>query len=261
MFYALANNVFGTGGLEFEHILKDIETLNNEALKGTYEVSAISIHAYPQVADKYVLLPTGSSMGDQYGPMIVSQKMIGEQDLENIVVAVPGLMTTAFLAMRLYNPKIQFEVVPFDQIIPQIKQGKYQAGLIIHEGQLTYAEQGLYKIIDMGKWWYEKTNLPLPLGGNVIRRDLGKPLMKKISDLIKKSIQYSLDNRKDALEYALKFAGEMKPDLADQFVGMYVNHWTLDYGEHGRKAIRILLDEGYKQGIIGINKKIEFLEP
>lgn len=260
MFYALANEIFDTGDLKFSHVLKDIETLNKAALKGTYEVSAISIHAYPQVTDKYLLLPTGSSMGDQYGPMIVSEQAISEQELENTIVAVPGLMTTALLAMRLYNPKIKYEVVPFDQIIPQIKQGKYKAGLIIHEGQLTYAEQGLHKIIDTGQWWFEKTGLPLPLGGNVIRRNLGDPLMKRISDFIQRSIQYSLDNRDDALQYALKYAGDMEPGLADKFVSMYVNHWTLDYGERGRKAIRELLSQGYEKGIIDNKIDVEFLD-
>lgn len=260
MFYALANNIFETGDLKFSHTLKDIETLNKEALTGTYEVSAISIHAYPQVADKYILMPTGSSMGDKYGPMIVSEKDLSEKDLNEMTIAVPGEMTTALLSMRIYNPNIKYEVVPFDQIIPQIKAGKYEAGLIIHEGQLTYAQEGLYKIIDMGEWWFKDTGLPLPLGGNVIRKDLGNDLMHTVSDFIKRSIQYSLDHREAALEYALQFAGDMDPNLADKFVGMYVNHWTLDYGETGRKAIRTLLERGVQKGIIKKQVKVEFLD-
>lgn len=260
MFYALANDVFDTAELEFEHILKDIETLNKEALKGTYEVSAISIHAYPSVADKYILMPTGSSMGDQYGPMIVSKAPLALNDLNDLVVAVPGEKTTALLAMRLFNPNIKYKVVPFDQIIPRIQSDEFKAGLIIHEGQLTYEEEGLHKIIDMGVWWQEQTGLPLPLGGNVIRRDLGNKLMHRVSDLIKRSIQYSLDNREAALKYALKFAGDMDPKLADKFVGMYVNEWTLDYGEQGREAIRTLLNQGFEKGIIPNKIEVEFLE-
>jgi len=260
MFYALANDIFDTGELKFSHTLKDIETLNKEALSGTYEVSAISIHAYPKLADKYILMPTGSSMGDKYGPMIVSEKELSEQDLNGLTIAVPGEMTTALLSMRIYNPNLKYEVVPFDQIIPQIKAGKYEAGLIIHESQLTYASEGLYKIIDMGDWWFKNTGLPLPLGGNVIRRDLGTELMHTVSDFIKRSIQYSLDNREAALEYALQFAGDMDPKLADKFVGMYVNHWTLDYGETGRKAIRTLLERGVQEGIIKDKVNVEFLD-
>jgi len=260
MFYALANDIFDTGDLKFSHTLKDIETLNKEALEGTYEVSAISIHAYPNLADKYILMPTGSSMGDKYGPMIVSEKDLSEDDLNDLTIAVPGEMTTALLSMRIYNPNIKYEVVPFDQIIPQIKAGKYEAGLIIHEGQLTYAQEGLFKIIDMGEWWFRETGLPLPLGGNVIRRDLGNELMHRVSDFIKRSIQYSIDNREDALKYALKFAGDMDPALADKFVGMDVNHWTLDYGDVGRKAIRTLLERGVQEGIIKKQVKVEFLD-
>jgi 1,4-dihydroxy-6-naphthoate synthase len=260
MFYALANDIFDTEGLQFYHVLKDIETLNKAAFNGVYEVSAISIHAYPQLADKYILLPTGSSMGDQFGPMIVSDEDFSIDDLNNLTIAVPGELTTALLAMRLFNPQLKYEVVPFDQIIPSIKAGKYKAGLIIHEGQLTYASEGLYKIIDMGQWWYEDTGLPLPLGGNVIRRDLGNDLMYKVSDFIKRSIQYSLDNREPALKYALQYAGDMDPKLADKFVGMYVNHWTIDYGDRGRKAIKTLLTRGFEAGIIDKKIEVEFLD-
>jgi len=260
MFYALARNKIDSGDLIFEHVLSDIETLNKKAEQKVYEVSAISIHNYPYVAKDYILLPTGSSMGDRYGPMIVAGENISEKDLENLVVAVPGEKTTALLAMRLYNPKIRYEIVPFDQIIPSILEGKYSAGLIIHEGQLTYAESGLSKIIDMGEWWYEQTGLPLPLGGNVIRRDLGLPLMQKVSRLLRKSIQYSLDNRDKAVEYALQYAGDMSKEQADKFVGMYVNHWTLDYGDRGREAVKTLLEKGEQQGIINVPVNAEFLE-
>lgn len=260
MFYALANDVFDTGDLKFSHTLKDIETLNKEALQGKYEVSAISIHAYPTLADKYQLLPTGSSMGDQYGPMVVALMPYTTDEIKKMTIAVPGEKTTALLALRLFYPQIKYEVVPFDQIIPSVLRGDYKAGLIIHEGQLTYKEEGLHKIIDMGEWWYEQTGLPLPLGGNVIRRDLGRKLMLKISDYIRRSIAFSLEHREDALKYALQFAGDMDPKMADQFVGMYVNHWTLDYEEKGKKAVQLLLDKGYESGIIENKIVVDYLE-
>jgi len=260
MFYALANDVFDTAELKFTHILKDIETLNKEALKGTYEVSAISIHAYPSVADKYMLMPTGSSMGDKYGPMVVAKEPFTVDQIKNMTIAVPGEKTTALLALKLFNPDLKYEVVPFDQIIPRVQEGKYQAGLIIHEGQLTYKEEGLHKIIDMGEWWFKETGLPLPLGGNVVRRDLGMELMKRVSDFIQRSIQYSLDHREDALKYALKYAGDMDPAKADKFVGMYVNHWTLDYKEKGKTAVQLLLDRGFKAGIIENKVEVEYLD-
>jgi len=260
MFYALANDIFDTGGLKFAHILKDIETLNKEALKGTYEVSAISIHAYPSVSDKYMLLPTGSSMGDKYGPMVVAKEPFTIEQIKNMTIAVPGEKTTALLSMKLFNPDLKYEVVPFDQIIPKVQQGSYQAGLIIHEGQLTYKEEGLHKIIDMGEWWFNETGLPLPLGGNVVRRDLGMDLMKRVSDFIQRSIQYSLDHREDALKYALKYAGDMDPAMADKFVGMYVNHWTLDYKEKGKAAVQLLLDKGFEAGIIEQKTEAEYLD-
>ncbi len=260
MFYALANDIFDTGGLKFIHILKDIETLNKEAHRGTYEVSAISIRAYPDVADKYMLMPTGSSMGDKYGPMVVAKQAYTTEQIKNMIIAVPGEKTTALLALKLFNPDLKYEVVPFDQIIPQVQEGKYQAGLIIHESQLTYKEEGLHKIIDMGEWWFKQTGLPLPLGGNVVRRDLGMDLMKRVSDFIQRSIQYSLDHREDALKYALKYAGDMDPAKADKFVGMYVNHWTLDYKEKGRAAVQLLLDRGFEAGIIENKVEVEYLE-
>jgi len=260
MFYALANHLFDTGELNFTHVLKDIESLNKDAINGKYEVSAISIHAYPRVADKYILLPTGSSMGDGYGPMIVARKEISEHKLSDFTIAVPGELTTALLAMRLYNPSLKYTVVPFDQIIPRIKAGEFEAGLIIHEGQLTYSREGLFKIIDLGEWWMENSGLPLPLGGNVIRRDLGLELMQRISRIIRRSIKYSLDHRQPALQHALQYAGDMDAENADKFVGMYVNNWTLDYGERGRQAVRKIIETGIEAGIIENRITVEFLE-
>ncbi len=260
MFYALAKEKIDTQGFTFEHILKDIQTLNEAALAGTYEVSAISIHAYPKVADKYMLLPTGSSMGDRYGPMLLAKRPLSSEELKQKVIAVPGEMTTAFLTLKLYLPEVKHQVMPFDQIMPAILQDEIEVGLIIHEGQLTYKEKGLHKLVDLGEWWYQETGLPLPLGGNVIRKDLGLDTMKTVSRLIRQSIQYSLDHREEALAYALQFAGDMAPDLADRFVGMYVNHWTLDYGDVGRKAVKTLLQKGFEAGIIKDKVNVEFLE-
>jgi len=199
-------------------------------------------------------------MGDRYGPMVVAKQPYTTDQMKQMIIAVPGEKTTALLALRLFHPQIKYEIVPFDQIIPSVLRGEYQAGLIIHEGQLTYKQEGLHKIIDMGEWWYEQTALPLPLGGNVIRRDLGRELMLKISDYIRRSIAYSLEHREDALKYALQFAGDMEPGLADQFVGMYVNHWTLDYEKRGKKAVQLLLDKGYESGIIDKKIVVDYLE-
>ena len=268
MFHALANDKIATGGLKFVHELQDIETLNRRALKGELEVTAVSIHAYSFLLEKYALLPTGCSMGDKYGPMIVARKPYAIADLSKLKIAVPGTLTTAFLTLKLLlaergasTPReFQFDVIPFDEIIPAVAAGKYEAGLIIHEGQLTFQNQGLHLVVDLGVWWQEKTGLPLPLGGNVVRKDLGLPLMKEISRLIKESIRYGLDHRREALDYALKYARDMDVDLADKFVGMYVNDWTLDYGERGRAAIRKLLSEGHKAGVIPSPVEIEFVE-
>lgn len=266
MFHALAHDRIPTGDLRFVHELQDIETLNRRALNGELEVSAVSIHAYAMLTDKYALLPTGSSMGDKYGPMIVARKRMTTRDLTMVKVAVPGTLTTAFLTLELlYNSlgakgRLEYDVVPFDQIIPAVASGKYQAGLIIHEGQLTFKQQGLNLVVDLGVWWQEKTGLPLPLGGNVVRKDLGEPTMKEISRLIRESINYGLTHREEALASALKYARDMDIELADKFVGMYVNHWTLDYGEHGRAAVRRLLDEGHKAGAIPHSAEVEFVE-
>lgn len=261
MFYALAHDKIDTGDLTFRHELQDIETLNRRALKGELEVSAVSIHAYAFLLDKYALLPSGCSMGDRYGPMIVARKPMPIGDLPKIKIAVPGTMTTAFLTLRLLLPQgFAYDVIPFDEILPAVAAGKYDAGLIIHEGQLTFQNQGLHLIVDLGVWWQEKTGLPLPLGGNVVRRDLGMDTMKSISRLLKASIRYSLDHRQDALTYALQYARDMDRDLADRFVGMYVNDWTLDYGPRGRAAVARLLEEAHRAGVIPQPVQVEFVE-
>jgi 1,4-dihydroxy-6-naphthoate synthase len=261
MFYALAHDKIDTGELVFRHQLQDIETLNRRALRGELEVSAVSIHAYAFLQDKYVLLPSGCSMGDRYGPMIVARKPLVMGDLASVTIAVPGTLTTAFLALRLLLPgEIRYEVVPFDQILGAVAEGRFDAGLIIHEGQLTFQNQGLKLVVDLGVWWQERTGLPLPLGGNVVRRDLGNPTIADISRLLKESIRYSLDHRQEALTYALQYARDMERDLADRFVGMYVNDWTLDYGPRGRAAVAKLLDEGHRRGILPKPVQAEFAD-
>ena len=260
MFYALATEKVRVPGLRFEHTLCDIETLNRKALEGFYDVTAISFHAYPYLQQKYALLPSGGSVGEGYGPMVVAPRSISLDAMKQKLVAVPGTMTTAYLALKLFAPQIRTEVVPFDQIIPQVLAGKYEAGLIIHEGQLTFAKSGLHKLLDLGAWWRETTTLPLPLGGNAIRLDLGDNLMRTVGKALKDSIQYALDHRPEALAYAMQFARDLDPNLADQFVGMYVNERTLDYGEDGRRAITHLLEEGFKAGIIPHRPKVKFVD-
>ncbi|MGC9005986.1 MAG: MqnA/MqnD/SBP family protein [Sulfurihydrogenibium sp.] len=260
MFYAINQKKIDTKGYEFVDILSDIETLNKEALKGTYEVSAISIHAFPYVADKYALLSSGASMGDNYGPMVVSKEPFDVKELKNKKIAVPGTLTSAFLALRLFEPEVNYVVIPFDKIIEEVKAGNVDAGLIIHEGQLTYKDEGLTCIVDLGKWWYEKTGgLPLPLGGNVIRKDLGYTVMKEISEILRESIKYSLAHREEAVEYALKYARGMDKNKADKFIGMYVNDLTIDYGERGKKAIQLFLKEAYERGFIPVLPEITFV--
>jgi len=259
MFYALATNKLETGDIEFEHVLKDIQTLNEEASRGTYDVTAISFHAYAYVADQYALLPHGASIGDNYGPIVVANEALDPSELAGLKIAIPGLLTSAFLALRLYNPDFRYEVVPFDQIIDAVTTGRCNAGLLIHEGQLFYNNLGLHKVLDLGEWWHQHTGgLPLPMGGNAIKRDLGSDMMSEVSRLLKESIQYSLDNREDALAYAMQFARDMDPALADRFVAMWVNELTLDYGERGREAVRRLLTEGHQRGIIPHAVNIEF---
>ena len=259
MFYALATNKVRVPGLKFTHTLTDIETLNRKAMEGFYDVSAISFHAYPYVQEKYALMPCGGSVGEQYGPMVVAPRAIALDELKRIKVAVPGTMTTAYLALKLFAPKIETAVVPFDQIIPQVIAGKYEAGLIIHEGQLTYERSGLNRILDLGKWWHERTGLPLPLGGNAIRRELGPELISQVTRALRNSIQYALDHREPALAYAMQFARDLDTQMADRFVGMYVNERTLDYGEDGKEAVRRLLDMGYRAGIIPHQPRVEFV--
>jgi 1,4-dihydroxy-6-naphthoate synthase len=261
MFYALAHGKLDTGDLEFRHELQDIETLNRRAMRGELEVSAVSIHAYAHLLDKYALLPSGCSMGDRYGPMVVAKRPLKISDLLSVRIAVPGTLTTAFLTLRLLvRREFAYEVLPFDQIIAAVRDSRYDAGLIIHEGQLTYQNEGLRLVVDLGVWWQEKTGLPLPLGGNVVRRDLGTDTIHHISHLLKESIRYALAHRDDALTYALQYARDMDRSLANQFVGMYVNDWTLDYGPRGRAAVRRLLEEGHKAGVIASPVDVEFVE-
>ena len=259
MFYGLATSKVRVPGLKFTHTLTDIETLNRKAMQGVYDVSAISFHAYPYFQDKYALMSCGGSVGEQYGPMVVASRPLGSDELPRLKVAVPGKLTTAYLALKLFCPKIQTAVVPFDRIIPEVVAGKYEAGLIIHEGQLTYESSGLSKVLDLGKWWYEQTQLPLPLGGNAIRRALGRDLIGTVSGALRDSIQYGLDHRDEALAYAMQFARELDTQKADRFVGMYVNERTLDYGADGKEAVKRLLEMGHRAGIIPDPPNVEFV--
>jgi 1,4-dihydroxy-6-naphthoate synthase len=261
MFYGLATNKIRVPGYRFSHTLCDIETLNRRAQEEAFfDVSAISFHAYPYVQDNYTLMGCGGSVGEGYGPMIVSSRKLAIGDLDRIKLAVPGTMTTAYLAMKVFNPKIQTETVPFDKIIPAIQAGTYDAGLIIHEGQLTYSSSGLYKVLDLGVWWQETTGLVLPLGGNAIRRSLGAEKHKIISKALRDSIQHALDHREQALEYAMQFARELDARTASRFVSMYVNERTLDYGADGRAAIRKLLELGHERGVIPIVPHVDFVD-
>ena len=258
MFYGLATNKLDTGNLSFTHVLKDIQTLNEEAFRGTYDVTAISFHAYAYISDNYILLPHGASIGDNYGPVLVSREPAKVSDISSLKIAVPGTLTSAFLALRLFNPDFQYEVVPFDKIIAAVQSGQCDAGLLIHEGQLFYESIGLFKILDLGEWWHEKTGLPLPMGGNAIRRELGPETIRQVSHCLKESIRYSLANREDALEYAMQFARDMDTDLADRFVTMWVNDLTLDYTDRGREAVQRILTEGFERGIIPNLPTVEF---
>ncbi len=265
MFYALAQDppLIDTRGYRFEHVLQDIQTLNQRAMKGELEITAISIHAYPYVADKYALTSCGSSMGDKYGPMVVAREPKTLASLRGKTIAIPGKLTTAFLALQLALGKegdaFKAVVVEFDQIPKFVRDGKADAGLIIHEGQLTFQQLGLHLIVDLGVWWHEQTALPLPLGGNCIRKDLGEQSTQDVTDVLKQSIQYSLDHRAKAVEYALKFGRDLDRDLADKFVGMYVNNWTLDYGPRGREAITKLLKRGADAGLVPAIGEIEYV--
>ena len=260
MFYGLATNKLETDNIKFEHTLKDIQTLNEDAKNGVYDVTAISFHAYAYVADKYALLPHGASIGDKYGPILVSKEPRSPEEIGGMKIAIPGELTSAFLALRLFNSKFEYVVRPFDQIINAVKNGDVDAGLLIHEGQLFYKELGLDKVLDLGEWWHERTGLPLPMGGNAIKRDLGEDLMKRVSRHLHSSIMYSMENREDALQYAMQFARDMAPEVADRFVAMWVNELTLDYGERGKEGVRRLLTEGYEAGIIPHKVDIEFVD-
>jgi 1,4-dihydroxy-6-naphthoate synthase len=259
MFYGLATDKIDPGPFEFEHVLKDIETLNQAALQGRYEVSAVSIHGYAYIADRYALLNSGASMGENYGPKVVSKHRLNSENLAGSNVAIPGIRTSAYLALNLFQPECKCVVVPFDQIMDLVSKGGVDAGVIIHEGQLVYREYGLREVMDLGRWWFSETGLPLPLGGNVIRRDLGLPKIHQISELIYKSIHFSLQHREEALNYALQFGEGIDPGQADRFVGMYVNDRTLDYGEEGRKAVRLFLGKGVKSGLIPHQVEVEFV--
>jgi 1,4-dihydroxy-6-naphthoate synthase len=258
MFYGLATNKLDTGNLTFTHVLKDIQTLNEEAFRGTYDVTAISFHAYAYISDKYVLLPHGASIGDNYGPIVVAKQQYTPDDIPKLKIAVPGKLTSAFLALRLFNSDFKYEVVPFDKIIDVVQNGQCDAGLLIHEGQLFYKTLGLTKVLDLGEWWHERTGLPLPMGGNVIRRELGAETISQVSACLRDSIAYSLSHRESALEYAMQFARDMDTRLADRFVGMWVNELTLDYTERGREAVRRLLAEGFEKGIIPNRVEVDF---
>jgi len=261
MFYGLATNKVRVPGYKFTHTLCDIETLNRRARnEAFYDVTAISFHAYPYLQENYTLMGCGGSVGEGYGPMVVATRQISPENLGRVRVAVPGTLTTAYLALKIFNPEIETEVVPFDQIIPQVLAGKYEAGLIIHEGQQTYNRSGLHKVIDLGVWWRETTKLVLPLGGNAIRRSLGAEAHRIISKALRDSIQHALDHREQALEYAMQFARDLDTSLASRFVSMYVNERTLDYGPDGREAIRKLLEMGHERGIIPIEPKVEFVD-
>jgi 1,4-dihydroxy-6-naphthoate synthase len=261
MFYGLATNKVRVPGFLFNHTLCDIETLNQKARdEAFYDVTAISFHAYPYVQHSYTLMGCGGSVGEGYGPMIVASKAMTIDDLKRVKIAVPGTMTTAYLALKIFNPELETEVVPFDQIIPEIQAGKFEAGLIIHEGQLTYSASGLQKVVDLGVWWREATGLVLPLGGNAVRRSLGPEKLHIVTKAVRDSIQHGLDNREPALEYAMQFARDLDAREAGRFVSMYVNERTLDYGADGRQAIRKLLDLGHERGIIPIAPLVDFVD-
>lgn len=260
MFYALATDKLDTEGLTYVHELQDIESLNHRAMRGELEVTAVSIHAYADIADRYALLPSGASMGDRYGPRLVAREPMTKAQVKGKRIAVPGLKTSAYLACRLYEPDFEAIVIPFKDIEQAVVDGKADIGLLIHEGQLTFQDMGLHLIADLGEWWFGETGLPLPLGGNVIRKDFGKPLMQKISRHLHASIAYALDHREAALDHAMQYARGLDRSKADTFVGMYVNDWTLDYGDRGREAIRLFLERGVQAGIIPRQVNVEFVE-
>jgi 1,4-dihydroxy-6-naphthoate synthase len=260
MFYALANELIDTGDFRFEHVLSDIETLNREAFEGTYEVTAVSIHAYAHLDDRYALLASGASMGDGYGPVLVARQGVERDDLASMKVAIPGRLTSAALALKMWDPALQTVIMPFDEIMPAVNSGEVDAGVVIHEGQLTWEDEGFAKIVDLGVWWAEENDgMPLPLGGNVIRRDLGAEALAEVSVLLRRSIEYSLEHRDQALDYALDYGRGLDRDKADRFVGMYVNQLTVDYGERGRTAVRAFLEQAYAERLIPKVPQLDFL--
>ena len=260
MFYALAAGKIDTEGLTYVHELQDIETLNHRAMRGELEVTAVSIHAYAYLADQYALLPHGASMGDRYGPRLVARTPMSRDEIRGKRIAIPGMLTSAYLALRMFEPEFEPVLTPFDQIEDAVVQGKADVGLLIHEGQLTFADQGLHLIQDLGEWWFGETGLPLPLGGNVVRKDLGTELTKKISRHLHDSIAYGLDHRVAALDHSMQYARGLDRSKADTFVGMYVNDWTLDYGERGRRAVRAFLERGVQSGLITKPVTVEFVD-
>jgi 1,4-dihydroxy-6-naphthoate synthase len=260
MFWALAKGKVDTEGLTFEHVLSDIETLNREALTGTYELTAISYHAYVHIHNRYAILNVGSSIGDKYGPVLIAKRAMTREEAKQVTVAVPGEMTTAYLALKIWEPDIKTVVVPFDQIMERVANGEFEAGLIIHEGQLTYEKEGFTKVVDLGEWWFEETNLTLPLGGNAIRRDLGPDAIAKIGRVLYRSVKAGLENRDEALEYAMSFSRGLDKDLTDRFVGMYVNDMTLDAGAEIRKAVQLLLWRGFGAGVISEKITPDFID-
>lgn len=259
MFYGLAAEKVETYGVKVNQVLKDIQSLNIDARNGVYEVSAVSFAAYPDVAKNYALMPCGASMGQKYGPMVVAKKDMNIADLKNVKLAIPGKLTTAYLAVRLLEKNLNVVEYPFDEILEAVRDGKVDAGLIIHEGQLTYSEMGLKKIVDLGVWWDEQTGLPLPLGGNIVRKDIGEDMIKKATHMLQDSIRYALEHRQDALAYALKYARGLKNEQADKFVGMYVNELTVDYGKSGRDALTALFQMAYEKGVIAGKFTPEFI--
>jgi len=250
MFYGLARGGVPTGDLEVSHVLTDIEALNRDAHEGRHEVTALSFHAYPHVADRYALMPCGGSIGDGYGPILVAREPMEPKEVDGKTVAIPGTLTSAYLALRLFAPRVTTRVVPFDRILDEVREGRAEVGLVIHEGQLTYGGQGLVKVVDLGAWWKEDTGLPLPLGANAVRRDLGPEMMARLTRLVRETVRHSLAHRQEALEYAMTFARGMDAGVADRFVGMWVNDLTLEMGERGRRAAQVFLDRGFEAGVI-----------
>jgi 1,4-dihydroxy-6-naphthoate synthase len=262
MFYALTQGLLPTEGLEISHVLQDIETLNQAAFAGTYEITALSFHGYAHLADRYQLMPSGASFGDNYGPIVVSREPLRRGDLVGRTVAIPGELTTAHLALKLWQPEVTTTIVPFDQILDAVEDGRVEAGVVIHEGQLTYGDLGLRKVVDLGEWWHDETGGPLPLGGNGIRRDIEPELKQRLCRLLTESIAYGLDHREEALGYAVRYARGLEddPERSDRFVSMYVNDWTRGYGEAGRRAVQQLLDRGAEAGILPRRVVAEFVE-